>query len=275
MEPAEPLIEAKRVFKSFNGRAVLDGLDLSVLEGETLVIIGRSGCGKSVLLKHLMGLMIPDEGEVLVGGIALSSLSSYQMHHLRMRFGMLFQFGALFDSMTVGENVGFALIEHTSLNRAAIDLRVAESLEMAGLKGVQELKPSELSGGMRKRVALARAICMRPEIVLYDEPTTGLDPIMADAINDLIIHLRNKLNITSVAVTHDMVSAYKIASRIAMLYEGKIIQIGTPDEIRSSADPVVRQFISGSAVGPITDAAPARPLSLYPLTKKKGRSLLG
>lgn len=255
METAETLIQVKGVSKSFSGRkGVLDALDLSVLKGETLVIIGRSGCGKSVLLKHLMGLMLPDEGEVLIGSVSLSYHSAAQMHNLRMRFGVLFQSGALFDSMTVAENVGFALIEHTQLERGAIDQRVAESLEMVGLKGIQALKPAELSGGMKKRVALARAICMRPEIVLYDEPTTGLDPIMADVINDLIIHLRNQLNITSVAVTHDMVSAYKIASRIAMMYEGKIIKIGTPDEIRHSADPIVRQFISGSASGPITDA---------------------
>ncbi len=249
----ETMIQIKNVSKSFNGRTVLGHLDLTIFKGETLVIIGRSGCGKSVLLKHIIGLVRPDEGEVIVEETLLSSLSGVQTHHLRMRFGMLFQFGALFDSMTVGENVGFALIEHTSLSPKAIHERVEESLEMVGLKGIQDLKPSELSGGMRKRVALARAICMRPEIVLYDEPTTGLDPIMADAINDLIIHLQNKLHITSVAVTHDMVSAYKIASRIAMMYQGKIIQIGTPDEIRNSQDPVVRQFITGSAAGPITD----------------------
>ena len=254
------MIEVRSVTKSFNGRKVLDRLDLTIEKGETLVIIGRSGCGKSVLLKHLMGLMLPDEGDVIVGGTKLAALSGNQMQQLRMRFGMLFQFGALFDSMTVGDNVGFALIEHTTLNQKAIQERVAESLEMVGLKGIQELKPSELSGGMKKRVALARAICLRPEIVLYDEPTTGLDPIMADAINDLILHLQNKLKITSVAVTHDMVSAYKIATRIAMMYEGKIIQIGTPDEIRSSGNAVVRQFISGSATGPITDVAAVRGL---------------
>ncbi len=254
------MIEVRGVTKSFNGRKVLDRLDLTIEKGETLVIIGRSGCGKSVLLKHLLGLMLPDEGEVTVGGTKLAALSGVQMHSLRMRFGMLFQFGALFDSMTVGDNVGFALTEHTHLSPKAIQERVAESLDMVGLTGIQDLKPSELSGGMRKRVALARAICLRPEIVLYDEPTTGLDPIMADAINDLIIHLQNKLKITSVAVTHDMVSAYKIATRIAMLYEGKIIQIGTPAEIRSSDNAVVRQFISGSATGPITEAAAARGL---------------
>lgn len=254
------MIEVKNVTKSFNGRRVLDRLDLTIAKGETIVIIGRSGCGKSVLLKHLIGLMMPEEGWVIVGGTKLASLSSGQRHYLRMRFGMLFQFGALFDSMTVGENVGFALIEHTTLSRKAVDERVAESLEMVGLKGVQDLKPAELSGGMKKRAALARAICMRPEIVLYDEPTTGLDPIMADAINDLIVHLQDKLKITSVAVTHDMVSAYKIATRIAMMYEGKIIQVGTPEEIRSSDNAVVRQFISGSATGPITDAVAARGL---------------
>lgn len=255
MQNGEPFIEARQVSKAFNGRQVLQKLDLTVFKGETLVIIGRSGCGKSVLLKHFMGLMLPDLGEVLVGGADLKKLTAMEMHRLRMRFGMLFQFGALFDSMTVGENVGFALIEHTSMDRKTIEARAAEALEMVGLKGIQHLKPAELSGGMKKRVALARAVCMKPEIVLYDEPTTGLDPIMADAINDLIIDLRNKLSITSVAVTHDMVSAYKIASRIAMMYQGRIIQIGTPDEIRNSADPVVRQFISGSATGPITEAA--------------------
>lgn len=251
-------MEVKSVTKSFNDRKVLDHLDLTIERGETLVIIGRSGCGKSVLLKHFMGLIMPDDGEVIVGGTMLTALSGAQIHSLRMRFGMLFQFGALFDSMTVGENVGFALLEHTTLEPKAIEARVEESLEMVGLKGIQGLKPSELSGGMRKRVALARAICMRPEIVLYDEPTTGLDPIMADAINGLILNLQEKLKITSVAVTHDMVSAYKIANRIAMMYEGKIIQLGTPEEIRNSQNPVVRQFITGSATGPITDAVPAR-----------------
>ena len=249
------MIDAANVSKSFNGRLVLNGLNLTVEKGETLVIIGRSGCGKSVLLKHMIGIIRPDEGQILVDGINLAGLSLTQMNQLRMRFGMLFQAAALFDSMTVGENVGFALLEHTSLREKAIQERVEESLELVGLKGIQDLRPSELSGGMKKRVALARAICMRPEILLYDEPTTGLDPIMADAINDLIIELQNKLKITSVAVTHDMVSAYKIATRIAMMYQGKIIQLGTPDEIRNTQNPVVRQFITGSATGPMTDVA--------------------
>ena len=249
------MIEAKKVVKSFNGRLVLNQLDLKVEKGETLVIIGRSGCGKSVLLKHIIGILKADGGEIAVDGVNVEALSLKQLNQLRLRFGMVFQSSALFDSMTVGENVGFNLIEHTSLSDKAIHERVEESLELVGLKGIQGLKPSELSGGMKKRVALARAICMRPEIVLYDEPTTGLDPIMADAINDLIIELNDKLKITSLVVTHDMTSAYKIGTRIAMMYHGKIIQIGTPEEIRNTRDLVVKQFITGSATGPITDVS--------------------
>src|SRR3989338_1825712 len=213
------MIEARKLVKAFNGRLVLNQLNLSVNKGETLVIIGRSGCGKSVFIKHLIGLMKPDSGEILIDGVNVAALSSKQLNQLRMRFGMLFQGSALFDSMTVGENVGFNLIEHTTLSERAIHERIEESLELVGLKGIQELKPSELSGGMKKRVGLARAICMRPEILLYDEPTTGLDPIMADAINELIVELHDKLKVTSIAVTHDMISAYKVASRIAMMYQ--------------------------------------------------------
>ncbi len=249
------MIEVKKVTKSFNGRMVLNELNLEVAKGETLVIIGRSGCGKSVLLKHMIGLIKPDSGEILVDGIHVTDLSSKDLNSLRLRFGMVFQSSALFDSMTVEENVGFSLIEHTGLSEKAIRERVEESLELVGLKGIQELRPSELSGGMKKRVALARAICIRPEIVLYDEPTTGLDPIMADAINDLIIELNHKLKITSLAVTHDMTSAYKIATRIAMMYHGSIVHIGVPQEIRATKDPIVQQFITGSAVGPITDVS--------------------
>lgn len=247
------MIEAKKLVKSFNGHRVLNQLNLDVVKGETLVIIGRSGCGKSVFLKHLIGLVKPDLGEVLIDGVTISALSSKQLNQLRMRCGMLFQGSALFDSMSVGENVGFSLIEHTKLSPRAIQERVQESLELVGLKGIEALRPSELSGGMRKRVALARAICMRPEILLYDEPTTGLDPIMADAINDLIKQMHDTLKVTSIVVTHDMTSAYKIGSRIAMMYQGKIIQSGTPEEIRGSKDPVIKQFITGSATGPITD----------------------
>ena len=249
------MIEAKKVNKSFNGHKVLDQLDLSVAKGETLVIIGRSGCGKSVFLKHIIGIMKPDEGEILVEGVNVVNLSPKEINQLRLKFGMVFQGSALFDSMTVGENVGFGLTEHTQLSEKAVHERVEESLELVGLKGIQNLKPAELSGGMKKRVALARAICTQPEILLYDEPTTGLDPIMADAINDLIIQMNQKLKITSLVVTHDMTSAYKIGARIAMMYHGRIIQIGAPEQIRNSTDPVVRQFITGSARGPMTDVA--------------------
>jgi phospholipid/cholesterol/gamma-HCH transport system ATP-binding protein len=247
------MIEARKVVKSFNGRVVLNQLSLSIHKGETIVIIGRSGCGKSVFLKHLIGILRPDDGEVVVEGVNVSSLSAKQLNLLRMRFGMLFQGSALFDSLTVGENVGFALAEHTELSYKAIRERAEESLELVGLKGIQDLRPSELSGGMKKRVGLARAICVRPEILLYDEPTTGLDPIMADAINDLIVQLHDQLKVTSVVVTHDMTSAYKVGNRIAMMYGGQITQVGSPEDIRGSKDPVVRQFITGSAVGPMTD----------------------
>ncbi len=249
------MIEAKKVNKSFKGRMVLNQLDLNVAKGETLVIIGRSGCGKSVFLKHIIGIMKPDEGEILVDGVNVVQLSAKEINQFRLKFGMVFQGAALFDSMTVGENVGFGLTEHTQLSEKAVHERVEESLELVGLKGIQNLKPAELSGGMKKRVALARAICTQPEILLYDEPTTGLDPIMADAINDLIIQMNEKLKITSLVVTHDMTSAYKIGARIAMMYHGRIIQIGKPEEIRNSKDPVVRQFITGSATGPMTDVA--------------------
>jgi phospholipid/cholesterol/gamma-HCH transport system ATP-binding protein len=247
------MIEARGVYKAFGGRNVLNGLELAVEKGETLVIIGRSGCGKSVFLKHTIGLMRPDKGEIHVDGVNVAALGTKAMNQMRLRFGMLFQASALFDSMTVGENVGFNLIEHTTLSHRAIHERVEESLELVGLKGIQDLKPAELSGGMKKRVALARAICMRPEILLYDEPTTGLDPIMSDAINDLIIQFHDQLKVTSIVVTHDMTSAYKIATRIAMMYHGRIVQLGSPQEIRETKDPVVRQFITGSASGPITD----------------------
>jgi phospholipid/cholesterol/gamma-HCH transport system ATP-binding protein len=247
------IIQAVNLEKTFGSKQVLKGLNLDIRRGETLVIIGRSGCGKSVLLRHFIGLVKPDKGEVIVDGLNVGALTGKKLNNLRMRFGMLFQSAALFDSLTVAENVGFGLIEHTDLSAEEIQKRVEESLEHVGLGGISNAHPSELSGGMRKRVGLARALCLRPQILLYDEPTTGLDPIMADLINDLIIDFNRKFQITSIVVTHDMTAAYKIASRIAMMYMGKIIQIGTPDEIRNTKDPVVKQFITGSATGPITD----------------------
>lgn len=247
------MIEIINLCKSFEDHAVLDDLNMNIEKGETMVIIGRSGCGKSVMLKHIIGILKPDSGQVIIDGVDITRLDQRELNDFRMKFGMLFQGAALFDSLTVGENVGFALYEHTNLNRAQIEERISECLAHVGLSGIEHLKPAELSGGMRKRVGLARAIAVNPEIIMYDEPTTGVDPIMGDAVNDLIIELHDELKVTSIAVTHDMVSAYKIADRIAMLYEGKIIEVGTPDEIKNTKNPIVKQFITGAASGPITD----------------------
>ncbi|MBM3253620.1 MAG: ABC transporter ATP-binding protein [Candidatus Omnitrophica bacterium] len=246
------MIEIINLCKSFNDHLVLDNLNLTINTGETMVIIGRSGCGKSVLLKHIIGIMKPDSGQVIIDGEDIVRMSEKELNNLRLKFGMLFQGAALFDSLTVSENVGFSLRERR-FEDTLINTRIGECLGMVGLKGIEDLKPSELSGGMRKRVGLARAICTNPQIVLYDEPTTGVDPIMADAVNDLIIDLSKKLNITSIVVTHDMVSAYKIATRIAMLYKGKIVEVGTPEEIKNTKNPIVHQFIMGLALGPITE----------------------
>jgi len=246
------MIEIIDVHKEFRGQKVLKGVNLTIQTGETMVIIGRSGCGKSVLLKHIIGLMRPDSGRVLIDKEDITTMDDKQLMNLRMRFGMLFQGSALFDSLSVGENVGFSLLEHTGLDHTVIRNKINNCLSLVGLHGIENLMPSQLSGGMRKRVGLARAICVDPQIVLYDEPTTGIDPIMGDAINDLIKDLHDKLKITSIAVTHDMTSAYKIADRIAMLYEGKIVEVGTPDAIKNTKNPVVKQFITGAAVGPIT-----------------------
>ena len=247
------MIEIKDLHKAFGDNQVLEGLDLTINTGESMVIIGRSGCGKSVLLKHIIGLMRPDEGSVFIDGTDITGISPQELDSVRMNFGMLFQGAALFDSLSVFENVGFRLLEYTNMPLKDIQKRVDECLAMVGLKGIRYLKPAELSGGMKKRVGLARAISMFPKIILFDEPTTGVDPIMGDIINDLIRDLHSKLKTTSITVTHDMKSAYKIADRIAMLYDRQIIAIGTPDEIKNSKDPVVQQFINGDAEGPITD----------------------
>jgi phospholipid/cholesterol/gamma-HCH transport system ATP-binding protein len=244
-------IECRDVWKSFGRKRVLRGVDLAIEAGETVVIMGQSGTGKSVLLKHFVGLMVPDRGTILVDGQDVARLSRKKLFELRMRFGMVFQGAALFDSSTVDENVGLALREHTEKPGEEIRAIVEEKLRMVGLDGVGDKYPAELSGGMKKRVGFARAIAMDPECVLYDEPTTGLDPIMSDVINTLIIKLADELRITSVVVTHDLASAYKVADRIAMLHEGGIIFHGTPDEIRNTTHPMVRQFIEGRAQGPI------------------------
>lgn len=246
------MIDIIDIHKHFNGKKVLQGVNLHINDGETMVIIGGSGTGKSVLLKHIIGLLKPDRGAVKIFGKEIAKMNSEELKEIRKSFGMLFQSGALFDSLTVWENVGFGMISHTSLPEKKILKIVKEKLEMVGLKDIEYLMPSELSGGMQKRVALARAIALEPKILLYDEPTTGLDPIMADVINELIIKLKRELKITAVAITHDMVSAYKIGDRLAMLYNGKIQEIGTPEEIKNTQDPVVRQFITGSSSGPIS-----------------------
>jgi len=247
------MIELINLCKAFDDNIVLDNVNLTIKDGETIVIIGRSGTGKSVMLKHIIGLMKPDSGQVIIDGQDVTRLGGKELNELRLKFGMLFQGAALFDSLSVRDNVAFNLLEHRKMDDDSIDRRVAECLELVGLKGIEGLKPSELSGGMRKRVGLARAICMDPKIILYDEPTTGVDPIMADAVNDLIKSLQSKLKTTAIAVTHDMTSAYKIADRIAMLYKGKIVESGTPEQIKNTSNPVVKQFITGAAKGPITE----------------------
>ncbi len=245
------MINITDVWKGFGSNKVLKGVTLKIEKGETMVIIGRSGCGKSVLLKHIIGLMKPERGKIEVFDNDITRMNEEGMQTIRKRFGMLFQGAALFDSLNVAENVGFFLFEHTNMKKNEIMRIVSEKLKLVGLSGVEHLMPSELSGGMKKRVGLARAITASPEIILYDEPTTGLDPILAANINKLIKELQNKLSLTSIVVTHDMTSAYAIADRMAMIYDGKIIEVGTPEEIRNTSNPIVQQFITGSAEGPI------------------------
>ena len=244
-------IKIEDVYKSFNSQKVLDGVNVDIDSGQSMVIIGQSGCGKSVLLKHLIRLIEPDKGHVYFDGVNLSDLKSSELTLFRQRFGMLFQSAALFDSMTVEENVGLGLKELKRYTEKEIRDIVMEKLELVGLASSADKKPAELSGGMRKRVGLARAIANNPEVLLYDEPTTGLDPITSDIINDLIVELNEKLKVTSITVTHDMKSAFKIANKIIMLYQGKVEFDGTPQEIKNTPNEIVQQFISGSAVGPI------------------------
>jgi phospholipid/cholesterol/gamma-HCH transport system ATP-binding protein len=243
-------IRVINLHKSFGEKQVLKGCDVEVREGESMVVIGGSGSGKTVLIKCIIGLIQPDRGEIYIDRQEITVLNERGMNEVRKKFGMLFQGGALFDSMRIWENVGFGLRQHTHLNDGEIRRVVSEKLRLVGLRDIEDLMPSELSGGMKKRVSLARAIAMEPEILLYDEPTTGLDPIMADAINELIVQMRERLKVTSVAITHDMKSAYQIADRIAMLYQGKIVEVGTPEEIRNSSNPIVQQFIQGKSEGP-------------------------
>ena len=239
------MISIQGLKKSFqNGKKVLDAVNLEIQTGETLAVIGQSGCGKSVLLKHIIGLLIPDAGTVHIDGKNIHAMSEKELYLLRLRFGFLFQGAALFDSMTVMENVALGLTENSLVAESEIRRIVAEKLEMVGLPGIEQLKPAELSGGMRKRVGLARALATEPDYLFYDEPTTGLDPVMSNQIDALIADITDKLNVTSIVVTHDLFSVYTIAHRVAMMHEGKIYFQGTPVELQASTDPIVRDFLS-------------------------------
>ena len=248
----EIVISVKDLVKNFGSRRILNGVSLDIYEGETLVIMGGSGCGKSTFLRHLIGSIRPDTGEVWMFGKNIAKANDEEMDEIRKKFGMLFQSGALFDSLTVAENIALPLREHAKLNENIISIIVKMKLELVGLRGFENLMPSQLSGGMKKRVGLARAIVMDPKIIFYDEPTAGLDPVMTGVVDKLTIDLTKKLQITSVVVTHDMNSVCRIADRIVMLHQGNILQIGTPEEIKNSKNPYVRQFISGNAEGPIS-----------------------
>jgi phospholipid/cholesterol/gamma-HCH transport system ATP-binding protein len=249
--PDKPILELAGVQKVFDGRAVLKDIQLAVAPGETLVIIGGSGSGKSTLLRTIIGEYAPDGGHVLMWGEDACCASHKRLDQIRQRFGILFQSGALYSSMTVGENVALPLREHTDLDENIIRMVVKMKLELVGLRDFEDLMPSQISGGMRKRVGLARAIALDPEILFYDEPTAGLDPIATSVIDQLVIDLRTKLGVTSIVVTHDMKSAMRIADRIAMLYQGEFIAVGPPQEFRDSRDDRVRQFVEGLADGPI------------------------
>jgi phospholipid/cholesterol/gamma-HCH transport system ATP-binding protein len=245
------MIKIDNVYKRFGVKTVLNGVSFDVCTGEILVIIGSSGVGKSILLKNIIGLVKPDSGFIKVDDVDITNCSLKELHEARKKIGYIFQEAALFDSLNIFENVAFGLRNLTSLSESEIRQKAKQCLSMVGLENVEHLNPSDLSGGMKKRVGLARAIAYQPEYILYDEPTTGLDPVMSDVINDLIINLKKHLNVTSVVVTHDMNSAYKIADRIMMLYGGSIIFNGTPDEVRNTKNEYVRQFVEGSSHGPI------------------------
>lgn len=239
------MIQLKNVYKAFGDKTVLQGFSLDVKEGETMVIIGYSGTGKSVAIKHIVGLLEPDSGEVWVDNVRVDTLSRRDLVQLRSKIGYVFQFAALFDSLSIGENVAMGLRKQGELTAAEIEQRVAESLDIVDLDDVAHRFPAELSGGMRKRVGIARAVALRPKYILYDEPTTGLDPVTSAVIDELMVRMRDQLGVTGIVITHDMRSAYRVGTRIAMLYEGTVRQVGTVDEIQHSTDPLVRQFIEG------------------------------
>jgi phospholipid/cholesterol/gamma-HCH transport system ATP-binding protein len=250
------MISLRHLYKAFGTKRVLADFSLDVEEGETVALIGYSGTGKSVAIKHIVGLLQPDSGEVIVDGLNVPDLTRQELYRLRARIGYVFQFAALFDSMSIGDNVAMGLRQQDTLSESEIRVRVAEALELVDLPGVDRRFPAELSGGMRKRVGIARAIALRPKYILYDEPTTGLDPVTSAVIDDLMLRMEHQLGVTGIVITHDMRSAYTVSNRIAMLYEGQVRQVGTVEQIQSTTDPVVRQFIEGRASLTPAPAAP-------------------
>jgi phospholipid/cholesterol/gamma-HCH transport system ATP-binding protein len=252
MSDNTPMISLQHVDKTLGGKKVLDDMSIDVGRGDSYVIVGASGVGKSVTIKHIIGLIKPDRGHVVVDGQDITEMRPVDLNRFRRKFGMSFQEGALFDSMSVFENIAFPLRRHTKFTDSQIRERVDECLDMVHLEGVSSKRPSELSGGMRRRVGFARAISLKPEILLFDEPTTGLDPVISDVIADLIVEMDRTLNTTTVTITHDMKVAFKIADRVAMLYKGRIVEEGTPETFQQSQNPIVQQFIQGRAEGPLT-----------------------
>ncbi len=247
----ENIIEIKEIYKKFGSQQVLNGLSLNIPKGLITVIIGRSGGGKSVLLKHIIGLLKPDAGQIIFDGVDMVAADDKTLEGIRKRFGMLFQEGALFDSLNLEDNIGFPLFEHTKLSDKEIYERVKEVMAMVGLSGAEKKFPSEISGGMRKRAGLARAIISNPEVILFDEPTSGLDPIMSATIDNLIVDVQRRLNVTCIVISHDIKSTFRIAHKIAMLYEGKIIAEGTPEGMQNIDNAYLKQFIGGLTEGPM------------------------